>query len=164
LVIDVLARTGEDADHPAAKVRIGIDSGKALAVNNGRRGHREPLFLGEPANQAAKRASGGEATGIYLTNNRFEPTQGYSGPAPVVAEHEGVMVVRDDLFPGGTIARQLGKRTTIFVARRAKPHRRDSFPRIPVRGYGVLSSRQFSFFLLGDDPVHGSLSGWIAEW
>jgi len=68
LIIDVLGRTGEDADHPAAKVRIGIDSGKALAVNNGRRGHREPLFLGEPANYAAKRAAGGTATGIYLTN------------------------------------------------------------------------------------------------
>jgi class 3 adenylate cyclase len=68
LIADVLARTGEDADHPAAKVRIGIDTGKALAVNNGRRGHREPLFLGEPANYAAKRAGGGTATGIYLTN------------------------------------------------------------------------------------------------
>jgi class 3 adenylate cyclase len=68
LIIDVLAQTGEDADHPAAKVRIGIDTGKALAVNNGRRGHREPLFLGEPANYAAKRAGGGTATGIYLTN------------------------------------------------------------------------------------------------
>ena len=43
------SRTGEDADHPAAKVRVGIDTGEALAVNNGRRGHREPLFLGEPA-------------------------------------------------------------------------------------------------------------------
>ncbi|MGY4240106.1 class 3 adenylate cyclase [Bradyrhizobium sp. USDA 4523] len=68
LIIDVLAQTGEDADHPAAKVRIGIDTGKALAVNNGRRGHREPLFLGEPANHAAKRAGGGTATGIFLTN------------------------------------------------------------------------------------------------
>jgi class 3 adenylate cyclase len=68
LIIDVLARTGEDADHPAAKVRVGIDTGKALAVNNGRRGHREPLFLGEPANHAAKRSTGGKATGIYLTN------------------------------------------------------------------------------------------------
>jgi class 3 adenylate cyclase len=68
LIIDVLALTGEDADHPAAKVRIGIDSGEALAVNNGRRGHREPLFLGEPANHAAKRASGGKVVGIYLTN------------------------------------------------------------------------------------------------
>lgn len=68
LITDVLAQTGEDADHPAAKVRVGIDTGKALAVNNGRRGHREPLFLGEPANYAAKRAGGGTATGIYLTN------------------------------------------------------------------------------------------------
>lgn len=68
LIIDVLAQTGEDADHPAARVRIGIDTGKALAVNNGRRGHREPLFLGVPANHAAKRAGGGKATGIYLTN------------------------------------------------------------------------------------------------
>jgi class 3 adenylate cyclase len=68
LIIDVLAQTGEDADHPAAKVRIGIDTGEALAVNNGRHGHREPLFLGTPANHAAKRASGGKATGIYLTN------------------------------------------------------------------------------------------------
>jgi class 3 adenylate cyclase len=68
LIIEVLAQTGEDADHPAAKVRIGIDTGQALAVNNGRRGHREPLFLGVPANHAAKRASGGKSTGIYLTN------------------------------------------------------------------------------------------------
>lgn len=68
LIMDVLAKTGEDADHPAANVRIGIDTGKALAVNNGRRGHREPLFLGNPANHAAKRAGGGNATGIFLTN------------------------------------------------------------------------------------------------
>ena len=64
----MLAKTGEDADHPAAEVRIGIDTGKALAVNNGRRGHREPLFLGSPANHAAKRAGGGTRVGIYLTN------------------------------------------------------------------------------------------------
>ncbi|MCK1707725.1 transcriptional regulator [Bradyrhizobium sp. 143] len=68
LVIDVLAQTGEDADHPAADMRVGIDTGLALAVNNGRRGHREPLFLGEPANYAAKRSGGGKSTGIYLTN------------------------------------------------------------------------------------------------
>lgn len=68
LLIDVLALTGEDADHPAAKLRVGIDSGEALAVNNGRRGHREPLFLGEPANQAAKRSCGGNDPGAYLTN------------------------------------------------------------------------------------------------
>jgi class 3 adenylate cyclase len=68
LIVDVLRQTGEDVDHPAALVRVGIDTGKALAVNNGRRGHREPLFLGDPANHAAKRAGGGSAPGIYLTN------------------------------------------------------------------------------------------------
>ena len=70
LIRDVLAKTGEDGDDPlpAAKTRIGIDSGKALAVNNGRRSSREPLFLGNPANQAAKRAAG-SVEGIYMTNN-----------------------------------------------------------------------------------------------
>jgi hypothetical protein len=74
---------------------------------------------------------------------------------PIVVEHDGVLVVRDDLFPGGTkarflgllfngaqevvyaspaeggaqvalatVARNLGKQATIFVARRAKPHAR----------------------------------------
>jgi hypothetical protein len=78
-----------------------------------------------------------------------------NAPAPVIIEHEGVLVVRDDLYPGGTkarflgamfegtdevvyaspaeggaqtalatVARRLGKRATIFVARRAKPHPR----------------------------------------
>jgi class 3 adenylate cyclase len=82
MIIDVLAQTGEDADHPPAKVRIGIDTGEALAVNNGRRGHREPLFLGEPANHAAKRAGGGAKTGIYLTNE----ARGVIGLAKVANE------------------------------------------------------------------------------
>jgi class 3 adenylate cyclase len=68
LIIDVLEQTGDDDEKiPSAKVRVGIDSGLALAVNNGRNGYREPLFLGEPANHAAKLAAGSK-TGIYLTN------------------------------------------------------------------------------------------------
>src|SRR5579884_823880 len=74
---------------------------------------------------------------------------------PQVIEHDGILVVRDDLFPGGTKARflavlfdgaeevvyasaaeggaqtalatvaaRLGKRATIFVAKRAQPHPR----------------------------------------
>jgi class 3 adenylate cyclase len=69
LMIDVLRETGDaDQEIQSASVRVGIDSGKALAVNNGRNGNREPLFLGEPANHAAKHASG-DVEGIYLTNN-----------------------------------------------------------------------------------------------
>ena len=78
-----------------------------------------------------------------------------SGLSPVVVLHDGVFVVRDDLYDGGTkaryvaqlfneadevvyaspaeggaqfalatVARSLGKRATIFVAARAKPHPR----------------------------------------
>ena len=31
-----------------------------------------------------------------------------SEPAPIIMEHDSVLVVRDDLFPGGTKARFLG--------------------------------------------------------
>lgn len=48
-----------------ARVVVGIESGKALAVRNGTRGDREPLFLGNPANHAAK-LTGAKAAGIYL--------------------------------------------------------------------------------------------------
>jgi class 3 adenylate cyclase len=69
LIIDVLDQTGDDDEQiPDARVRVGIDTGTALAVNNGRNGYREPLFLGEPANHAAKHASNGTAVGIFLTN------------------------------------------------------------------------------------------------
>lgn len=74
---------------------------------------------------------------------------------PTVIQHEGIIVIRDDLFPGGTKARfieqlyegveevvyatpaqggaqtalahtaaRLGKRATLFVAKRAQPHAR----------------------------------------
>lgn len=74
---------------------------------------------------------------------------------PALAEHDNVLVVRDDVYPGGTkarfigvffagadeavyaspaeggaqtalatVARQLGKRSTIFVAQRLRPHPR----------------------------------------
>lgn len=73
LIIDVLKETGEnEADIPNAMVRVGIDSGKSLIVNNGRRGGREPLFLGPPANEAAKLASDHSTKGIFLTNNARE--------------------------------------------------------------------------------------------
>jgi hypothetical protein len=84
--------------------------------------------------------------------------------APIVVEHEGIHVVRDDLFQGGTKARyvaalfdgteevvyaspaeggaqtalaivagELGKRATIFVAKRARPHARS----IMAKSYGA---------------------------
>lgn len=49
------------------RVRIGIDTGPAVAVNSGRSNEQEPLFLGNPANYAAKLAEGGEP-GIFLSD------------------------------------------------------------------------------------------------
>ncbi|MER8747999.1 hypothetical protein NKH57_01725 [Mesorhizobium sp. M1050] len=69
MISDVLLETGDDDENiPAAEVRIGIDSGRALVVNNRRNGNREPLFLGRPANMAAKIASNRSDIGIYLSN------------------------------------------------------------------------------------------------
>jgi len=68
MIVDVLQETGdEDEQIPNAKICVGIDTGKSLAVNNGRNGGREPLFLGVPANHAAKHAAS-TSPGVYLTN------------------------------------------------------------------------------------------------
>lgn len=55
---------------PELEIKIGIDSGIALAVNNGRRGYRHPLFLGDPANRAAKMLQlNNHKTGIVIPND-----------------------------------------------------------------------------------------------
>lgn len=70
LSIEVLKETGDfDAKIPAATVRVGIDTGRVLVVNNGRTGNREPLFLGQPANHAAKLATHDDVAGIFLSNS-----------------------------------------------------------------------------------------------
>lgn len=48
-----------------AKVRVGIESGRCLAVRNGTRGDRELLFLGNAANRAAKLLVN-PVDGVYL--------------------------------------------------------------------------------------------------
>lgn len=70
---DALKRTIEAASRTigngefATRVRIGIDSGMAVAVNSGRGSEPEPLFLGSPANYAAKLAEGADE-GIYVSD------------------------------------------------------------------------------------------------
>ncbi|MBI0532000.1 adenylate/guanylate cyclase domain-containing protein [Sphingomonas sp. TX0522] len=71
------------AEHPefATRVRIGIDSGPAVAIDGGKGNEREPLFVGSPANHAAKLADG-DGEGVELSpraaaaiNRRAEPWQ-----------------------------------------------------------------------------------------
>ena len=70
---DALKRTIEETSRTigggyySTRVRIGMDAGTAVAVNSGRSNEPEPLFLGNPANYAAKLAEGDEE-GIYLSD------------------------------------------------------------------------------------------------
>jgi len=67
LLLDVVSKANEKhEDLPNAKLAVGIDTGLALAVNNGTRSDREPLFIGEPANRAAK-VIGKNKEGVFLT-------------------------------------------------------------------------------------------------
>jgi len=50
----------------ASSLRIGIDTGQSVGVNSGRGSESEPLFLGKPANNAAKLCEGLEP-GIYIS-------------------------------------------------------------------------------------------------
>ena len=63
-------------------VRIGIDSGPAVAVNSGRASEPEPLFVGSPANHAAKLADGDEP-GIFLSPRLEQARTGLRPPAAV---------------------------------------------------------------------------------
>jgi len=51
-----------------AQFRVGIDTGVCVAINGGKARDNEPLFLGSPANHAAKLAAGTE-DGIFISNN-----------------------------------------------------------------------------------------------
>jgi hypothetical protein len=48
------------------RFRVGIDAGTCVAIDSGRHDEREPLFVGSPANHAAKLAEGA-TPGIYLS-------------------------------------------------------------------------------------------------
>lgn len=78
-------------DHPNFKtgVCIGIDSGPAVAIDSGRSDEREPLFVGSPANHAAKLADG-DQEGLNLSP-RAAAAMGQN-PSPLA---KSVMITED---------------------------------------------------------------------
>lgn len=48
------------------KIRVGIDAGLCVAINNGTGSEQEPMFLGSAANHAAKNSEG-EEEGIFIS-------------------------------------------------------------------------------------------------
>jgi len=66
-LIEMVNRAGGlYGDEFRTRVRIGIDSGPAVAINGGSRGEPDPLFVGSPANHAAHLADGDEP-GVYVS-------------------------------------------------------------------------------------------------
>jgi class 3 adenylate cyclase len=63
---EMVARLSVDFPEFETGVRIGIDSGPAVAIDSGKRDEPDPLFVGSPANHAAKLADG-EDEGIYTS-------------------------------------------------------------------------------------------------
>jgi class 3 adenylate cyclase len=72
-----------------SRIRFGIDHGKCLAMTTGRGAHeRDTLFLGRPANHAAKLVANGSDQGIFLTETAQKRVA-----AGAVRKHEGVMTL-----------------------------------------------------------------------
>ena len=63
------ARQVGDAYGFPARIRFGIDHGRCLAMTTGRAHERDTLFLGSPANHAAKKAAENGGPGIFLADS-----------------------------------------------------------------------------------------------
>lgn len=97
----ILGANEHHDDLPDAKVRIGIESGVTLAVNNGTRGDREPLFIGNAANRAAHLLGPGKE-GLFLGEAARQalgptwPNTAYE-TSPLTAEQIAECVSNSDL-------------------------------------------------------------------
>jgi class 3 adenylate cyclase len=64
---DASARIADAYGYPA-RIRFGIDQGRCIAMSTGRGHEKDTLFLGTPANHAAKVAAAGDQPGVFLAN------------------------------------------------------------------------------------------------
>jgi class 3 adenylate cyclase len=79
-----------------SRIRFGIDHGKCLAMTTGRGTHeRDTLFLGRPANHAAKLVASGSEQGIFLTE-----TAKKRAAAGAVREHGSVRTFDEAYIQG----------------------------------------------------------------
>ncbi len=64
---EMVDRLGAAYPEFQTRVRVGIDSGPAVAIDGGKKDEPEPLFIGSPANYAAKLATGDDE-GVFLSS------------------------------------------------------------------------------------------------
>jgi class 3 adenylate cyclase len=81
-------KVGEAHGFPS-RIRFGIDHGQCLAMTTGRGAHeKDTLFLGRPANHAAKLVSSGTEQGIFLTETAQKRVA-----ARAIRKHAGTMTL-----------------------------------------------------------------------
>src|ERR1700686_4356714 len=81
-----------------SRIRFGIDHGKCLAMTTGRGTHeRDTLFLGRPANHAAKLVASGSEQGIFLTETAEKRVA-----AGAVRKHAGTATL-DEAYVQGAV-------------------------------------------------------------
>ena len=91
----VIEGAGDSFGQPGlrTRVRIGIDTGKAVAINSGRGSEPEPLFLGNPANYAAKLAEG-DQPGIFVSD-RVRAVLGQKAAGSMMMERASAVTMQD---------------------------------------------------------------------
>ena len=70
-----------------ARIRFGIDHGRCLAMTTGRSHERDTLFLGAPANHAAKKAAEEGEPGVFLADDALRVV----GALALAKSHSGEM-------------------------------------------------------------------------
>lgn len=96
-----------------SRIRVGVESGQALAINGGKRDEPEPLFIGDAANVAAKLADG-EDEGVAL-GSRARAVLAVSVVNPVTT---GGLLLDEASYVrrGGVLHAAFGTRTAIDEA------------------------------------------------
>lgn len=98
----LVERLGEQYPNFETMVCIGIDSGPAIAIDSGRKDEREPLFIGSPANHAAKLADGHDE-GLNLSPRAAAALGQNAGPSEKSVRFDDVIQQRylsDELLTG----------------------------------------------------------------
>jgi class 3 adenylate cyclase len=98
-----------------SRIRFGIDHGSCLAMSTGRSHEKDTLFLGRPANHAAKLAAGGQEEGIFLT----ETARGFLAPGAV--KRLTAHVTLDEAFIRNAVQRHQFSRLNKAAARLSDP-------------------------------------------
>jgi class 3 adenylate cyclase len=156
---EMVKRTGDAyGDEFRTGVRVGIDSGPAVAIDGGKRDEPEPLFIGSPANHAAKLADG-TAEGIF-PSQRVKAFLGQSAPdfdQPLLEKVEAAYRLSDVAMNGSfvTADQRLDEAYASFIAEMKR--RRDPFSGVQAVFRFHYNEPPLSSIVFADHPPSNSI-------